>query len=137
MSFLRYGYVTGPVIGALWLFILATTVSITMSFATGDAFRPLLLLSLILGAVMGLAAVYEIDEKVRLGAIAALTFVTTMIGIGAMAMESSFVAEIFAALALAGISLFVILFVVSVDRWMVGVHRHRAQDALAFVLGDV
>ncbi len=33
------------------------------------------------------------------------------------------------ALALAGIAMFVVLFVVSVDRWMVGVHRHRAQDA--------
>ncbi len=42
MKSLRFGYVSGPIIGALWMFILALTVAITMSFATGDPFRPAL-----------------------------------------------------------------------------------------------
>ncbi|WP_425037900.1 carbohydrate ABC transporter permease [Primorskyibacter sp. S187A] len=101
MRHLRYGYVTGPLIGALWLFILATTTAITMSFATGDAFRPVLTISLVIGAALGLIAVLEIGEKARLGAISILTFVTTYAGIGPMAMQSSLTTEIFAAVSLA------------------------------------
>ncbi len=29
MSALRFGYVTGPVLGALWTFVIATTVAMT------------------------------------------------------------------------------------------------------------
>ena len=51
---LRFGFVTGPAIGALWVLVLATTVAVAMSFATGGAFRPSLVISLILGAALGL-----------------------------------------------------------------------------------
>lgn len=50
MSFLRHGYVIGPILGALWMLVLATTLSIALSFATGDPFRPSLVFSLLLGA---------------------------------------------------------------------------------------
>ncbi|MEM1004777.1 MAG: carbohydrate ABC transporter permease, partial [Pseudomonadota bacterium] len=50
---MRKGYITAPVLGALWLVVIATTIAITMSFATGAAFRPQLLMSLIWGAVGG------------------------------------------------------------------------------------
>ncbi|WP_368184619.1 carbohydrate ABC transporter permease [Aestuariibius sp. HNIBRBA575] len=55
MSLLRYGYVTGPLLGAMWTFIIATTVAVAMSFGTGDAFRPSLWMSLIWGAALGFA----------------------------------------------------------------------------------
>ncbi|NOD64318.1 MULTISPECIES: carbohydrate ABC transporter permease [unclassified Ruegeria] len=54
---MRKGFITGPVLGALWLVIIASTVAVTMSFATGAAFRPQVGLSLIWGAVAGLTYV--------------------------------------------------------------------------------
>ena len=74
MSFLRFGYVSGPIIGALWLFILSTTVAITMSFATGDAFRPAGLIALIQGAVLGYAACLAAGNRIKMGVIALLVF---------------------------------------------------------------
>ncbi|GKY87324.1 carbohydrate ABC transporter permease [Sinisalibacter aestuarii] len=56
MRYLRFGYVTAPLLGALWMFVIAATVSVAMSFATGAAFRPWLPGALGLGAVLGLAA---------------------------------------------------------------------------------
>ncbi|KNG94900.1 carbohydrate ABC transporter permease [Pseudaestuariivita atlantica] len=53
MRFLRFGYVTGPVLGALWMVVLSTTVAVAMSFATGDPFRPHMMLSLLFGAAIG------------------------------------------------------------------------------------
>ncbi len=57
MKFLWRGYLTGPLIGALWLVILSTTVAVVMSFATGEAIRPIWLMSLIIGGVFGLGLV--------------------------------------------------------------------------------
>lgn len=46
---MRNGYVTGPILGALWLVVIASTLAVTMSFATGALFRPLVLFSMIWG----------------------------------------------------------------------------------------
>ena len=53
MNALRYGYVAGPLIGALWTFIMAVAVCMGVSFATGEGLRPLLIPSLALGAWLG------------------------------------------------------------------------------------
>lgn len=53
MSFLRHGYVTGPIIGALWTFVMGVVACILVSFATGEGLRPLLLPCLIFGAWLG------------------------------------------------------------------------------------
>ena len=55
MSWLRFGYVAAPLLGALWTFVIAVTVAVAMSFATGEAFRPQILLSLVWGAAAGVA----------------------------------------------------------------------------------
>lgn len=55
MNLLRRGYVTAPVLGVFWTFIIATTVAIAMSFATGSAFRPSGLGCLVWGAGFGFA----------------------------------------------------------------------------------
>ncbi len=81
MSALRFGYITGPVIGALWCFIIATTVAVTMSFATGDPYRPSLLLSLLLGALAGGATLY--GRMPVLGAGVAMTLLG-LVGFGPM-----------------------------------------------------
>lgn len=57
MSFLRYGYVTAPLLGILWTFVIATTVAVAMSFATGSAFRPTGLGSLVWGALIGFTCI--------------------------------------------------------------------------------
>ncbi|SHH35970.1 carbohydrate ABC transporter membrane protein 2, CUT1 family [Cognatiyoonia sediminum] len=57
MSALRFGYITGPLLGALWMFILATTISVGMSLVTGDPFKPYLWLSFFWGALLGYGAV--------------------------------------------------------------------------------
>jgi multiple sugar transport system permease protein len=53
MKFLRFGYVAGPLIGALWTFVMAISACILISFATGEGLRPSLLPCLIFGAWLG------------------------------------------------------------------------------------
>ncbi len=98
MRYLRFGYVTGPLIGALWTFLIATTVSVAMSFATGDAYRPSITQSVIFGAPLGLAALYFRDMRVMMvlavAVLAALLFVglgpllTDDVGAGAKAIAA-------------------------------------------------
>ena len=58
MRHLRHGYVTAPVLGALWFVVISTIVAIVMSFATGDAFRPSVVLSLLWGVLAGLTVLH-------------------------------------------------------------------------------
>jgi multiple sugar transport system permease protein len=53
---LQRGYITAPLIGVLWLFVVATTAAVAVSFLSGGAFRPAGLPSLVIGAALGLAA---------------------------------------------------------------------------------
>ncbi|WP_172298910.1 carbohydrate ABC transporter permease [Pseudoruegeria sp. HB172150] len=81
MKFLRYGYITGPVIGALWMIVAGFTIAVAMSFATGQAFRPNLLLSLVWGALLWPATMRA--AGIAGPALAALLLVgATLIGVG-------------------------------------------------------
>lgn len=83
---MRRGFITGPVIGALWMVVLSVTVAVVMSFATGEAFRPGVGLSLLWGAVAGAAVVgLGRDRIVQLGILIGVV-VLVMIGIGPMLM---------------------------------------------------
>lgn len=53
MKPLWYGYVTGPLIGALWTLTMAIAVAVLVSFASGAAVQPVVLSSLIFGAWLG------------------------------------------------------------------------------------
>ncbi len=101
MKSLRFGYVSGPIIGALWMFTLATTVAIAMSFATGDPFRPALWLSLIQGAVLGLLATSGQSTLIKTAIITFAVLVLTLAGLGPMVMETGALTGTFAAAALA------------------------------------
>ncbi len=81
MSVLRHGYVAGPVIGALWLFVVATTVAVVMSFATGDPYRPSLLSALVVGAILGAASV-RLDRNPLWIIALALVGATMAVGLG-------------------------------------------------------
>ncbi len=54
---MRHGYVIGPVLGALWLIVMTTTIAVAMSFATGSAFKPQIVWCIVWGALAGVAYV--------------------------------------------------------------------------------
>lgn len=101
MSALRYGYLTGPIIGALWMFVVATTVAVTMSFATGEAFRPSIWSSLVFGVFLGMAALTQ-QRSILAVAVMSLAFVFLIfIGIGpVLTGEVSNLAKVVAAVML-------------------------------------
>jgi len=55
MNHLRFGYVAGPIIGALWGLTMAVVACVVVSFSTGQGLRPSVLSSLALGAWAGFA----------------------------------------------------------------------------------
>lgn len=81
MSFLRHGYVTGPIIGALWMLIAGFTVAVVMSFSTGEPFRPIAWACLLWGAALWLSTLPALG---RIGsAVAALVLLAaTLMGVG-------------------------------------------------------
>lgn len=54
MTVFRNGLFTNALVGAVWTFIVAISVAIVMSFATGLPFKPNWLISILLGAASGL-----------------------------------------------------------------------------------
>lgn len=71
---MRNGFFIGPVLGALWMIVMATTIAVAMSFATGSAFRPQILWCLIWGALSGVAYVrmHKVGPQVGVAVVAAL-----------------------------------------------------------------
>ncbi len=88
MSALYRGYITAPLLGALWMVVLATTVAVTMSFTTGAAFRPVIWLSLLWGAGLGAAVLYGPMRGVGSWLGAALVVAATLAGLGPMAADA-------------------------------------------------
>ncbi|WP_424966630.1 carbohydrate ABC transporter permease [Dinoroseobacter sp. S375] len=105
MKMFWHGLVTGPVLGALWMVVLATTVAVTMSFATGDPFKPAILLSLIWGAAIGALLPLRAGDRMVQGGAAVALAALVLVGIGPLVMGEgvSLVARGVAALGLAGI----------------------------------
>ena len=135
MKALRFGYVTGPVIGALWLFILATTVAIAFSFGTGEAFRPSLITCLIFGAAMGLWAALPMADMVKTGVIAFVLAVVTLLGFGPMVMDAGGVVSILAAVTLAIIAAWS-MWAIMRDAPFGAMTRHEMEEAwIRFLTG--
>ena len=67
MSVLREGHVTAGLIGVFWAFVMAVTVSVTLSFATGLGFRPGTLGCVLLGLGGGLVTLYMRDAALLIG----------------------------------------------------------------------
>ena len=99
---IRQGYVTGPVLGALWMVVLAVTVAVAMSFGTGEGFRPSMLLSLLWGAGAGAAIVaFGRSRMVQLAIFIAIV-VGLLLGIGPILAgpQTSGFAQVFGAVLL-------------------------------------
>jgi multiple sugar transport system permease protein len=60
---LRQGDVTAPFIGFLWAYVIATTVTVTLSFANGDSLRPGFWGCLIFGALAGFAVTHLRNKR--------------------------------------------------------------------------
>ena len=52
---MRFNFIASPLLGALWMVVLSTTVTVLMSFASGEPFRPHIGLSFLWGGVIGFA----------------------------------------------------------------------------------
>lgn len=104
MSVLRYGYVAGPIIGMLWLFVLATTVAVAMSFATGGVFRPTWIPSMALGCGIAMLATSCPDNLLSKWGVGAFLAVAVYAGFGPVfiGFEVSATARFVGALMLAG-----------------------------------
>lgn len=87
MTPFRRGYLTAAVIGALWTWVIAITVAIAMSFATGDAFRPSLLQALPLGAALGAVVLRVSQRGLAMAAGVGLFVVTLWAGFGPILTE--------------------------------------------------
>lgn len=128
---IRQGYVTGPVLGALWLIVLSVTVAVAMSFGTGEAFRPSILLSLLWGAGAGATMVaFGRSRVVQLGIFVVLG-AAMLLGIGPMLAgpDTSGFARIFGAILLS--TSFVLSLAPILDEVVPGVlNRHEFEGAV-------
>jgi multiple sugar transport system permease protein len=87
MNLLRRGYVTAILIGVFWTFVIATTVAVSLSFATGEAFRPSLYGSLIWGAGLGLACLPGLRWKPIVAGV--IVAIACLLGFGPMVIAST------------------------------------------------
>lgn len=88
------GAFTAALLGALWMMVLATTFAVAAAFATGEAFRPDLLLSLLWGLIGGLAVVYTGPGKSLSMVIGAAALVAlSVIGLPPVVAELSLTAR--------------------------------------------
>ena len=78
MRLLRYGYVIAPLLGGAWMLIVAVSVAVTLSFATGEAFAPDLRGSLIWGALAGWLLVLRRDYVILIGLAIAVFLLPTL-----------------------------------------------------------
>lgn len=81
-KFLQNGTVTGPILGALWALMMAITVAVVMSFATGEAYRPSLFGALLFGAVWVLAVQQRLPKQaaIAIGTAAGMGLAAATVG---------------------------------------------------------
>ncbi|MEJ6398868.1 carbohydrate ABC transporter permease [Yoonia sp. 208BN28-4] len=103
MRLLRFNYITSPLLGALWMVVLSTTIAVMMSFATGEAFRPDMLLSLLWGGIIGALIGHRIGALAGEAVAAVALAGAILLGIGPVVVgeTTSFFAATFAAVVLA------------------------------------
>ncbi|MEM9317938.1 MAG: carbohydrate ABC transporter permease [Pseudomonadota bacterium] len=96
MSALYRGTISAPLLGAVWMIVLATTVAVAMSFATGDPFRPVIWAAFLWGAAMGGVMVLRLAGPAGQWIVAALVLAGTLLGVGPMQIEAGPIATAFA-----------------------------------------
>ncbi|KJZ17991.1 carbohydrate ABC transporter permease [Loktanella sp. S4079] len=129
MKQLRYGYVTGPALGILWTFVIALTVAIAMSFATGSAFRPSILGALVWGGVLGILCLPGSKWLPVLGTLVVAG--VSLVGLGPIAIGSQIwpVSALIAALATAGFAALGLRIILA-DVTLGAINRHVFEAAV-------
>lgn len=79
---MRNGILTACILGLLWAFVIAVTVSIIMSFSTGLGFKPGLIGVGVAGVLIGLLALYQKQLGVTIAVAAVASFVLAQTGAG-------------------------------------------------------
>lgn len=130
MSFLRFGYITAPLLGALWTFVACVTVAVSMSLATGEAFRPSLLWSVGIGILLGLACLYlpSLITALGLGCVAFL--IMLFAGFGPILTGDVGTGAIVVAAVLAGLGTLWPLYVMLKDIHIGPLNRHEFEEAV-------
>ncbi|OOY12101.1 ABC transporter permease [Thioclava marina] len=90
MSFLHKGYLTGPIIGALWALVMSVTLGVAVSFASGEAARPALWGALVLGAITGLVSVWRGNRWLTDGVAVVVALALMGTGLGALQFGGGF-----------------------------------------------
>ena len=86
MTVLRRGAVTAAILAAVWAVVVSTTVAVAVSFATGEAIRPVMLWSLLYGAVAGLVVIRVRVPWVGIVIALAALIPLALAGVGPLAM---------------------------------------------------
>ena len=86
MNALRRGTVTAPILGALWAVVMCTTVAVAVSFATGEAIRPIMLWSLLYGAIAGWVALIVRAPWISIAAALVALVPLAFAGVGPLAI---------------------------------------------------
>ena len=131
MTVLRQGVVTGAVIGLFWAFVMAITVSVTLSFASGLGFRPGSLGCLILGLGGGVATVFIRDARLAGGGFILLCAVLMFTPLSPILFGDA-VPVLWQLMAVASFGLFTIwpLRVMLVEAYPGALSRHAFEDAV-------
>lgn len=88
MNIFHFGFVTGPLIGALWMPIVTTTVAVAASFITGDPYRPNILLSILWGAALG-ALLVRLNSGQIILILAVILAGFSQFGLGPMVIDNA------------------------------------------------
>lgn len=130
MTAFRFGYLTGPVLGALWMMIIAMTVAVAMSFSTGQAFAPAMLWSLVWGAVGGLVLAARRDV-VMAGLLGVAVFAISLLPFGPMRIGPDVTTvQAGIAAALMAVSVAWPLYAILEDVHMGALNRHEFEAAV-------
>ncbi len=131
MSLLRQGVFTAGLIGLFWAFVIAITVAVTLSFASGLGFRPGSFGCLFLGIGGGLAALFVRDRKLLIGGFALLSvaFLFTPLSALQFGEDVPFLWQ------LIGVLAFAVFTIWPLERMLVEAHpgamnRHAFEDAV-------
>ena len=81
---MRHGLITAPVLGILWTIVAAVTLSVCLSFATGESYKPMLAGCFVTGLASGLLALYIKPKAPLYLAVLAVVALTVFIGVGAI-----------------------------------------------------
>ncbi|QBX99574.1 carbohydrate ABC transporter permease [Rhodophyticola sp. CCM32] len=77
-------FITGPLLGLFWALIVATSVAVLLSFMTGAAFRPGLIGCVILGGLVGVAALETRMAGLLVAGVSVLAVVMSYTGVSAI-----------------------------------------------------